>query len=982
MARDTQLPVGQLNTAAKPVDAFISPVSYQVAQPGQPAQLPGVQGVSAVSTGGTTYVQGANSFEELSRALRPFSKELIETAQTAGLQFAQWQMAKGEAEFMQQYRTAQLKVDESTEVGETNYAQGARAVGAKDPKAGSLMWGLNPYREIGAQRARSRLAAQQIEFGMPAYVNSRSGEIDYTAPDQGFAALNKIRAEYVAQVTKDFEINDSSPGFQKYTAPSIEKASEKEATRIQEDRVKYYDETMPRQLTQLLRNQMILSGMKGATVELDGKVYTRGKDSEQLYWTAAGIKLNNMSRDFLQKAGPGGMASKWARQAYESLKAEANYSGNQALHQMIGLIRSGEPLRGPDGKPAVGADGQPVYLTWDQLYSQDSLDSRIKYEQAGFAARQNQIKQFKDGAEAAIGTAIQDMPPGPDRANAAAAALQKWVEEETAAGRPPSPIALQAARKAFKEASDLASELVFEKDDPGAPTRYLTGLGQLYGSDFNAKRERDKVDALAAGMKDQKAARQFVTQAYGEIERKEKEVQDMSGYRSTRDKIINDNIGARIQRNYTVINPAMGKPDREESERRQRGAYTAHVNNRIKEKEAQLKRKLNETEVRAVTQQAIDEYGKNDKEALQYLFPGSQAYPNSPSVDPYGTIKPGSPDPDGKPKPAGPVPKVYSINQLDDIPNRAVELRQYRTKPVMALQSVRDVIFNAIDGKAQSAKFERAWRDAGAPNAWDFIQRQLEKYPNYKGGDWTPAEEKKARQRLLSMGGTANAEVARAATSKQFPNIAAIASRTAGMTLDAIFGVAPASAATQVAIRQGGGGWPGADTPSPGGGGGNAGGLPALVSSGEGGWNSVNYGTTGSAGTLNLTGMTIGQVEAMQARGGVFAVGAYQFTPGVLARARRDAGLPANAPMSPENQTRMFWGLATGGKRPALAAYLKGESNDLNAAHEDLAAEWAAVQRPNGRGRYDGDKGGNHASLSAARVRQALIEARRQRLGR
>jgi hypothetical protein len=165
--------------------------------------------------------------------------------------------------------------------------------------------------------------------------------------------------------------------------------------------------------------------------------------------------------------------------------------------------------------------------------------------------------------------------------------------------------------------------------------------------------------------------------------------------------------------------------------------------------------------------------------------------------------------------------------------------------------------------------------------------------------------------------------------------------------------------------------------------------LPALVSSGEGGWNSVNYGTTGSAGTLNLTGMTIGQVEAMQARGGVFAVGAYQFTPGVLARARRDAGLPANAPMSPENQTRMFWGLATGGrgpatgaKRPALAAYLRGESNDLNAAHEDLAAEWAAVQRPNGRGRYDGDKGGNHASLPAARVRQALIEARRQRLGR
>jgi hypothetical protein len=132
---------------------------------------------------------------------------------------------------------------------------------------------------------------------------------------------------------------------------------------------------------------------------------------------------------------------------------------------------------------------------------------------------------------------------------------------------------------------------------------------------------------------------------------------------------------------------------------------------------------------------------------------------------------------------------------------------------------------------------------------------------------------------------------------------------------------------------------------------------------------------------MNLTGMTISQVEQLQSRGKVFAVGAYQFTPGVLSRARRDAGLTGNERMTPEVQTRLFWGLALGGKRPALAAYLKGENNDLNAAHEDLAAEWAAVQRPNGRGRYDGDSAGNRASISAERVRQALIAARRQRLG-
>jgi hypothetical protein len=157
--------------------------------------------------------------------------------------------------------------------------------------------------------------------------------------------------------------------------------------------------------------------------------------------------------------------------------------------------------------------------------------------------------------------------------------------------------------------------------------------------------------------------------------------------------------------------------------------------------------------------------------------------------------------------------------------------------------------------------------------------------------------------------------------------------------------------------------------------------LAATVSAGEGGWNSVNYGTTGSASSMPLTSMTIGQVEAMQARGKVFAVGAYQFTPGVLARARRDAGLSPSEPMTPENQTKLFWGLAMGGKRPALAAYLRGESNDINAAHRELSMEWAGVAGPGGRGYYDGDSAGNRASVGAARVRQALMAARRQLSG-
>jgi len=175
---------------------------------------------------------------------------------------------------------------------------------------------------------------------------------------------------------------------------------------------------------------------------------------------------------------------------------------------------------------------------------------------------------------------------------------------------------------------------------------------------------------------------------------------------------------------------------------------------------------------------------------------------------------------------------------------------------------------------------------------------------------------------------------------------------------------------------------------------GNTGGLPRTVSSGEGGTNSVNRGRAGDTpgGAQSIFGkplseMTFAEVNQAQNVDRVFAVGAYQFTPGVLNRARRDAGLPENALMTLENQTKAFWGLLYGdpnkpssqAKRPKLAAYLRGESDDLNAAHRELSLEFAAVIGPDGRGAYDNDSAGNYGTIEAQRVREALIQARAEK---
>ena len=155
------------------------------------------------------------------------------------------------------------------------------------------------------------------------------------------------------------------------------------------------------------------------------------------------------------------------------------------------------------------------------------------------------------------------------------------------------------------------------------------------------------------------------------------------------------------------------------------------------------------------------------------------------------------------------------------------------------------------------------------------------------------------------------------------------------------------------------------------------GGLASLISSGEGGFNSVNSGTTGSGRQINLTSMSIGQVEKLQNSGQIFAAGFAQWIPGNLAGARKAANLSPTDKMTPENQLKMFWGyVLNSDKRPILRDYLLGKNNDVNAAQNELAFEWAAVKDPTGRGKYDRDKAGNMASIDAQRARNALMAAR------
>jgi hypothetical protein len=156
--------------------------------------------------------------------------------------------------------------------------------------------------------------------------------------------------------------------------------------------------------------------------------------------------------------------------------------------------------------------------------------------------------------------------------------------------------------------------------------------------------------------------------------------------------------------------------------------------------------------------------------------------------------------------------------------------------------------------------------------------------------------------------------------------------------------------------------------------------LLNVIYAGEGGYDSYNRGKAGdSPGPYpggGLQRLTLAQVQQLQKEGKVYAVGAAQFIPSTLEMAAKAAGVASRELFTAAVQDRLATALILGGKRPALAAYLKGTSNDRDAAQLDLAKEWASIPMVNGRGFYDGDAAGNRATTKVTSVQLAIDKAR------
>ena len=158
-----------------------------------------------------------------------------------------------------------------------------------------------------------------------------------------------------------------------------------------------------------------------------------------------------------------------------------------------------------------------------------------------------------------------------------------------------------------------------------------------------------------------------------------------------------------------------------------------------------------------------------------------------------------------------------------------------------------------------------------------------------------------------------------------------------------------------------------------------------LIGSGEGDYNSVNRGnagdTPGGAEAIfgkPLTEMTVGEVASAQQSGQVFAVGKYQIIPDTMVEFLRNSPDIKPTDKFDSRTQEKFKEYVINVKRPAIGKYLRGESDDRDAAAQAVAREFASVGltkaeagRGRGQSRYAGT-GNNAASISPDQVAAAL----------
>ena len=251
MAAPQRLQAGSLQPSANPVSSFLQfDGNSKPAAPAQPSKLGQISRVTGIQSGGMRDVQGVNPIAELSEALAPLSK-----VYDSGIKlYASNEYKKGQNEILK----AAANINRDQIQKSFAYAEQNREVDSQNPVAGILMDDANPFRQAGRVNQASKWVATMAPAQFKAEWAKTGADLRKLDPSD--PAILAVKSKVTNQLTRAFGLDEFSPGFQDYVAPTINQSWEWFENQQYKGRVAYDKEVGARQTSQAMVSLLMQPG--------------------------------------------------------------------------------------------------------------------------------------------------------------------------------------------------------------------------------------------------------------------------------------------------------------------------------------------------------------------------------------------------------------------------------------------------------------------------------------------------------------------------------------------------------------------------------------------------------------------------------------------------------------------------------------------------------------------------------------------------
>jgi len=709
----------QIRPQAQPISSFVQPQQFRRANAAQPALLGNVSTIVQAQQQSQGSVAGFNQMEQLTNALKPFSKEL-----TKGLNrgFTMYATSNIEAGYYEEARNqaerARLQMQLNQEKGAEEAAALQTQLAKIDPVGASLLSEANPWKAIGRRRALAQQAAGQVATELQGDLVNNASELSGIKP--GSQELGDRKMRLTQQVYQRFGLTGNELEANYYVTPEVNRQWDK----YTQTQSKLYD-------TELLDSTIRLTGQAAATsvkgVVTNGVLTPIGVITpDNADWAGlAGLQISNEIDKSLSLLG-----GEDRIKAIEKIKQQLAYlaaTGGPRYRQAIENIRWGRRVVDAEGKDDLSK--RPTWLESRPYDLADYTKKALETKNALYNEQQQSLEsQFEQDLEKATAGLVENSPEWYDAVRAVderyeqeglrnrAQKLSSWIDNEEAI----------AADVGVDLRGPVDAEDVQEIED------YIDGLTIEQLEDKDAMKDFDNrlvgyVERVV-GAKNRKTERA----------RLRKLIQDRIDVLNSSPTGVTSEINNYVKSD--LLDPAIAalKPSRNNLNGRMvyRKGQSDATAQRYKAFENTVRglyqrEYQNQLNIWRAQNEGIDTPNLQDKADL--IKNTATAVRSSDSFKQARDIALGKLQPDGTPKPPPPPAGNRNLNE-GPIPAKAAgtvtagQAREYRTKPIMDGRWVRSEYTNYANTRKTSPQLNGLAKKAGvAPLR--FLIEQLNQYP-------------------------------------------------------------------------------------------------------------------------------------------------------------------------------------------------------------------------------------------------------------